>query len=605
MNEVSMPRAVRACLVLAVASCVSCGGGPGGASPQISVSVGASQVVVGQNVLLTATARGNPNAVVNWAVNGIPNGNSTVGTILPSAVGAPTPTNALTARYSPPLTVPSPPTVTVSAALESDPTAQGSAAITVGPNITISPALPDVPTYGTQQFSATVAGESNATVRWQISCAAGGSACGAISQTGLYKAPNSVPTLFQNGSVLAQQVNLTATPQEAPLFSGQIGIVVVPPNSATQAEPLLLGTSGSNVNDFCISNGSEACGAGTLGSLLARDGVQYILTNWHVAAATDGGVLGDAFIQPGLLDSECTSQRSTTAANLSQLLNPQTETGTKVDVAIAKVVGSAVDPTGAILELGSTVVNGVPQSGAPAGGSGTAAYVGQLVAKSGRSTGLTCGAVQSVDTSINVVYANQCSTTTFTVNFSNQVIVAGTGFVAEGDSGSLIVDENTAEPVALLVAGDADSATGNPVSDVLAALKDSNGNAATFVGGSEHSVAACSIAAPSANSRRAVSPTRADMLSAMAIKEKHVSQLMSDPAIQGVGVGTSQDATNIPALIIYVLKDSAHAPLPSAIAGLPVRIIETTGFHAGVAATHDHTCAAPRSKSAGPAPTRH
>jgi hypothetical protein len=596
IGEVNMPRVVRVCLLFALASCVSCGGGSGNMSSQISVSAGASQVVVGQFVLLMATASGNPNATVNWAVNGIPNGNSTVGIILPSAVGAPTPTSALTARYSPPATVPSPSTVTVSAALESDPNAQGSAVITVGPNITISPALPEVPTYGTQQFSATVAGESNATVMWQISCAAGGSACGAISPTGLYKAPNSVPTVFQNGSVLAQHVNLTATPQAAPLFSGQVGIVVVPPNSEPQAEPILLGTSGSNVNDFCISNGSEACGAGTFGSLLARAGIQYVLTNWHVAAATDGGVLGDAFVQPALLDSECTSQRSITAANLSQLLNPQTETGDKVDVAIAKVVGGAVDSTGAILELGSSVVNGVPQPGPPAGGPGIAAFVGQLVAKSGRSTGLTCGAVQSVDTSINIVYNNQCSTTTFTVGFSNQVIVAGTGFAAEGDSGSLIVDENTAQPVALLFGADATSAIGNPVSDVLAALKDSNGNVATFAGGPEHTVAACSIAAPAANARPVAHLSPANMRSAIAIKERHVAQLMSDPAIQGVGVGAGETAADGPALIVYVLKD-AHTVIPSAIEGLPVRIIETTGFHAGNAATRDHACSAPHSKS--------
>ena len=192
--------------------------------------------------------------------------------------------------------------------------------------------------------------------------------------------------MAQNGSVVAQDVNLTVTSQAAPLFSTSFTITIVPPNQNQQTVPIQLGTSGSNINDVCNGSGSGNCGGGTFGSLLQRGGSQYILTNWHIAAATDGGVVGDPFVQPGLLDSECVSQGSTTAGNLTELLNPQTETGNKVDAAIAQVVSGAVDSTGAILELGSTLANGVPQSGAPAAGSGTAAYVGEPVAKSGRST---------------------------------------------------------------------------------------------------------------------------------------------------------------------------------------------------------------------------
>lgn len=274
-----------------------------------------------------------------------------------------------------------------------------------------------------------------------------------------------------------------------------------------------------------------------------------------------------------------------------------------MDAAIAKVVSGAVDPTGAILELGSTVANGVPQSGAPAAGSRTAAYVGELVAKSGRTTGLTCAAVQSVATSINITYNNECSTTTYTVGFSNQVIVAGSGFSAAGDSGSLIVDQGTAEAVALFFGGDANSAVGNPVSDVLAALKDSSGTVPAFVGGAEHTVAGCSIPAPTATARQTTRMSLADMHSAIAIKEKHVFELMGDPAVQGVGVGASQDVTNGPALIVYVLKRSAHAAIPATIEGLPVRVIETTGFHAGNAGMRNRPCGVSHPKSALATPT--
>lgn len=117
------------------------------------------------------------------------------------------------------------------------------------------------------------------------------------------------------------------------------------------------------------------------------------------------------------------------------------------------------------------------------------------------------------------------------------MVVGGSGFFAGGDSGSLLVDQNTAEPVAMLFAGDANSATGNPVSDVLAVLKDFNGNVPVFVGGPEHMVAGCGIAAPSAYVRPTVRLSADALRSAIAIKEKYVSQLMEDHAVQGVGVG--------------------------------------------------------------------
>ena len=78
------------------------------------------------------------------------------------------------------------------------------------------------------------------------------------------------------------------------------------------------------------------------------------------------------------------------------------------------------------------------------------------------------------------------------------MMVDSAGFSAEGDSGSLIVDSGTAEPVALLFAGDAVSTVANPISDDLAALVDSNNVQPTFVGGAEHAVAACSLPPASA-----------------------------------------------------------------------------------------------------------
>src|SRR6202030_4327861 len=129
---------------------------------------------------------------------------------------------------------------------------------------------------------------------------------------------------------------------------------------------------------------------------------------------------------------------------------------TNIDAAIAQVVPGLVDAAGNIFYLGATAdSNGVPLPGAPNAGSGIVASVCMPVAKSGRSTGLTCSTVLAVNTNTSVEYNKSCdgTGTKFTVLYENQVDVGGGGFGAEGDSGSLIVSQTTADPVGLLYAG--------------------------------------------------------------------------------------------------------------------------------------------------------
>jgi hypothetical protein len=68
-----------------------------------------------------------------------------------------------------------------------------------------------------------------------------------------------------------------------------------------QPRPIPLGTSGGNIRD---SSWSFCCG-GTLGSLVQdSQEVQYILSNNHVLARGNRGLIGEAIIQPGLIDHE-------------------------------------------------------------------------------------------------------------------------------------------------------------------------------------------------------------------------------------------------------------------------------------------------------------
>jgi len=67
------------------------------------------------------------------------------------------------------------------------------------------------------------------------------------------------------------------------------------------------------------------------------------------------------------------------------------------------------------------------------------------------------------------------------------------------------------------------------------------------------------------------------------IKEQHATELMSDPAVVGVGVSASLDSPGDPALMIYVLKGKAHQAIPASIDGVRTRIKETSPFRANVA----------------------
>jgi hypothetical protein len=110
------------------------------------------------------------------------------------------------------------------------------------------------------------------------------------------------------------------------------------------------------------------------------------------------------------------------------------------------------------------------------------------LAKSGRTTGLTCGEVSSISTDVRVQYQQGCNQgKKFIVDYINQVVVSGSSFSAGGDSGSLMVDAATARPVALLYAGSSSTTVGNPISDVLAAFLDL-GIDVSFVGGMDQAV---------------------------------------------------------------------------------------------------------------------
>ena len=471
--------------------------------------------------------------------------------------------------------------------------------------VTVMPAAVTLGTFGSQTFSATVTGSTNTAVTWQVNGVNGGtSTTGTISTGGAYSGPH-----FISGSILPANSNnpvtvtVTAISQANPADSGSATITFVTQGQAAQTGAIELGASGGNINASHTSGNTISCCGGTLGSLVVRNGTNYILSNNHVLADSDAGTLGDAIIQPALIDNPainptCQSTGTTTVANLSQFFTLEGNPPNPVDAAIAQIVSGKVDTSGNILLLGATAdANGVPEPAAPHGGSGVAANLGIAVAKSGRSSGLTCSTIGSVSDAFSVQYQKVCGgSNSFSVNYSNQISVTGEDFSQDGDSGSLIVTQSTADPVALLFAGSDTDTVASPIQDVLLAMADSSNHVPTLVGGGQHAVIGCSLPGPANAQRSAPSITlsQAQMRTAEAARDTHAGQLLAIPGVHGVGVGQSLDNSAEPAVLLFVAPGTPHNTLPVQLEGLRTRIVETTSESArGILNAEDTQALAP------------
>jgi hypothetical protein len=458
--------------------------------------------------------------------------------------------------------------------------------------VSITTNVMNIETFQTVQFAATVTGTSNTAVTWQLSCnTLPVSVCGTMSATGLYVAPNTVPTLATPKSTDPAQLIVTATSQADSNVSANTGTFTIDSlNMQPLTAPVQLGSSGSNVDSICLTPAPGFCFGGTLGSLVTGGGKTYVLSNNHVLGLSDGGAIGQAVTQPGVIETNCSTMGTITVANVSNIINLQTQPipAFPVDVTTALIINGQVDPNDDILELGAlSMVNGVqvPQPAPPASGPGMAATVGQLLAKSGRTTGLTCATVESIDTNmIEVGYSIGCATTTsFNVTYNDEVVVGnmtnGQNFIGDGDSGSLAVDAATATPVALMFAGSDTDAVGNPVGDVLNALKSTTGGATfTFVGGAAHAVPGCTL--PGLSSVKVTPQSAAATLPASATQRAQTAasnstQIMNTQGVSAYGGGGSLDAPQEPAVMIVVAPGASHAGIPATIDGVRTRVIES------------------------------
>ena len=185
-----------------------------------------------------------------------------------------------------------------------------------------------------------------------------------------------------------------------------------------------------------VGNNLE-CAAGTIGCVVYVGGQQYILSNNHVLARENLGVIGEDIVQPGRYDISCADHLSTDkVADLSDF-EPLKFDGTDnyIDAAIAQY--STPDVTCATL----STYYGTP------GSSIVPASIGLAVKKVGRTTSLTTGTISAINVTVSVGYTHG------TAKFVGQFMTSKK-FCKSGDSGSLVVTNDASDnPVGLLFGG--------------------------------------------------------------------------------------------------------------------------------------------------------
>lgn len=185
--------------------------------PLVSVTISPvmATVITGGQQQFTASVSGSQNQNVTWSVAGAGCSGPTCGTISNAGL------------YTAPASVPSQPTVRVTATAQADPSKSASAVVTVVLPIVVAvtPSSALVTLGTTQQFQATVTGTKNTAVTWSVQgtgCVL--SACGTIDVNGLYQAPATVP--------MPPTVNIIATSQANPTHSGVAVVTIAPTNNS-------------------------------------------------------------------------------------------------------------------------------------------------------------------------------------------------------------------------------------------------------------------------------------------------------------------------------------------------------------------------------------
>lgn len=212
-----------------------------------------------------------------------------------------------------------------------------------------------------------------------------------------------------------------------------------------------------------VSVGHYQVTAGTIGCLVRRtkatDDERYILSNNHVLANCNDAEIGDPILHPGPLDGGNSSNPIAVLTEFERLHAVVSGMKNVMDAAIAKVLNCdevlpEVIGIGTLQrsEFASLQVKDL---------------LGRRVCKYGRTTGYTEGTVRDIsfDTTAHIIYNNNLKAA-----FEEQIVIGWSDqpFSGGGDSGSLVVDCTTRQPIALLFAGGETAGSfATPINEIL------------------------------------------------------------------------------------------------------------------------------------------
>jgi hypothetical protein len=197
-----------------------------------------------------------------------------------------------------------------------------------------------------------------------------------------------------------------------------------------RVRPVAIGVSLGNANE---------CLPGTVGAIVTRGGVRYLLGPNHLLARRNAATIGEDIVQPSRIDASAACDPSPVTDRVGRLADFE-----------PLVFGGDDNPIdGAIAELVTTDVTcSTPPGfyGVPASQTATPAP-GLAIQKLGRTTGLTGGEVKAINVKLNLRYPEG------RVRMIGQILTSK-GFGDFGDSGSLVVTgDGTLRPVGMLIGG--------------------------------------------------------------------------------------------------------------------------------------------------------
>lgn len=195
--------------------------------------------------------------------------------------------------------------------------------------------------------------------------------------------------------------------------------------------------------------------AGTLGARVTDGTSVYVLSNNHVLANSNSAQIGDSALQPGPADGG--TDPADRIGELADYEPIDFQADNVMDAAIASTTTSAVG-TATPTDDGY----GQPSS------TTVSASVGLPVQKYGRTTGLTSGEVSETNVTVTVCYVAFGPFCLQSATFVDQIAITPGTFSSGGDSGSLIVtDDSGRNPVGLLFAGSSTRTIANPIDPIL------------------------------------------------------------------------------------------------------------------------------------------